>query len=157
MKNRLLIFLIASLVFLAANGLKYLLEGDEGKIKRVVYAGKALMEKKKALGLTGLISIDYYDDFSNDRRMLLLIARDFFDSCENILIKIDKMSIKAEDKNAVADIDATAYWKENGSKDILYDVYKVKASFRKEDGGWKLIKLEFLKPENINILSPRVS
>lgn len=157
MKNKILILLAVVLVFLAVEAIKYAFEGDEGKVRRTIYTGKALIEKEKALGVTGLISIDYYDDFGNDRRMLLLIAKDFFDSCKVILVKIDNLAIKVEDKNAVADIDATAYWQENNSKDVLYDVYKVKASFRKEKDGWKLIKLEFLEPEHMTILSPRIS
>jgi hypothetical protein len=151
------IFLAVLLAFLAVNVAKYIFEGDEGKVKRVIYTGKALIEKEKTIGLTDVISVDYYDDFDNDRRMLLLIAKDFFDSCKSIIIKIDNLSVKVEDKAAVADIYATAYWQENGSKDILYDVYKAKASFRKEEGGWRLIKLEFLEPEHMTILNPKVS
>jgi len=156
-KNRLLIVLAVVLVFLAVNVVTYIFEGDEGKVKRAIYTGKALIEKEKGLGLTNLISVDYYDDFGNDRRMLLLIAKDFFDSCKSIAIKIDNLDVKVEDKNAVADVEATAYWQENGSKDILYDVYKAKVFFRKEENGWKVVKFEFLEPENITILSPKVS
>lgn len=150
-----LIVSAAILISLSAGTVKYIFEGDEGKVKRVIYAAKGLIEKEKPFGLTGLISVHYYDDFDNDRRALLLIAKDFFDSCESIAVRIDNIDVKVEDKDAVAAVDAAAYWQENGAKDILYDVYKLKALFRKEEGGWKLIKLEFLEPEDNALLNSR--
>jgi hypothetical protein len=121
-----------------------------------VHRAKTFLEKKNLLGLADAVSADYYDEFGNDRRAVLLAARDFFDDCKSLAIKIEKLDVKIEDKNAFAGADAVAYWTEEGLSSIFYDSYKTRVFFRKEDGVWKVIKLEFLEPEHKIILGPRV-
>ena len=133
-----------------------ILEGEKGRLKRTVYKAKRLTEKESILRLVGYISVDYSDELGNDRRTLLLIAKKFFDEYKNILILIDKLEIEIDGENGAVNVEATIYWQETTSEDIIYDTAEVKAKFKKEERNWKLMELEFLEPEKKRYFHPMV-
>ncbi len=132
------------------------LEGEKGYLKRTIHKIKRLAERESMLALTNYISPNYYDELGNDRRSLLLIAKGFFGEYKNILIAIDTLEIEIEDGSASAHIEATVYWQEDVSSDIIYDTVEVEAKFKKERNSWKLIELRFFEPEKKLLFSPMI-
>lgn len=143
-------------VILISRAVIIMIEGEEGRLKRTIYKAKRLTERENILRLTNYISSDYYDELGNDRRSLLFIAKIFFDNYKNILILINSLEISIEDENATADIEATIYWQENESKNIVYDTTKVKAIFKKEEAHWKLIELKFFEEQKKRLFHPMI-
>ncbi len=133
-----------------------LLEGENGRLKRAIYKAKRFAERENIIGLTNHISLNYYDEFGNDRRSLLFITKSFFDEYKNILILIDTLEIKIEGEDAIVHIEAIVYWQENVSSDIIYDTVEVKAGFKKEQKRWKIIELEFFEPEKKRLFNPMI-
>jgi hypothetical protein len=142
-------------IFFVVRIITTIIEGECGRLKKTVYTAKKLTEKEDVFGLTKYISADYQDELGNDKHSLLLIAKTFFDKYKNILILIEKLDIeKIEGGNADIIIEATMYWQENTSEDIIYDTVEVKAKFKKEQNGWKLIELKFLEPGKKKLFYP---
>lgn len=131
-----------------------MLEGEKGCLKRTIYKAKRLTERENIVGLTNYVSRDYYDELGNDRRTLLLIAKSFFDEYRNILILINTLEIKIDEENAFTNIEATVYWQEKMSENIIYDTTKVEARFKKEQNHWKLVELKFFEPEKKRLFHP---
>jgi len=132
------------------------IEGEEGRLKRSIYKTKRLIEREDLIGLTGSISADYSDELGNGRRSLLFIAKTFFDNCDKIVILINSMEISIENGAASADMEATVYWQEGESKNIVYDSAKVKVMFRKKENRWKLIELKFYEQEKKRRFNPMI-
>ena len=143
-------------VLLISRAVTIMLEGEEGRLKRTIYKAKRLTERENILMLTNYISADYFDELGNDRRSILFIAKTFFDNYKNIVIHINSLEISIEDENASADIETTVYWQENESKNIVYDMAKVKAIFKKEQNHWKLIELKFYEKEKKRLFHPMI-
>ena len=131
-----------------------ILEGEKGRLKRTIYKAKRVAERENIVGLTKYISADYYDELGNDRRSLLLITKSFFDEYRNILIVINTLEIIIEEEKAAARIEATVYWQESSSHNIIYDTAEVEAIFKKEQSDWKLIELKFFEPEKKRLFHP---
>lgn len=140
----------------AARAVTIMLEGEEGRLKRTIHKAKRLAERESIVALANYISPNYYDELGNDRRSLLLIAKGFFGEYKNILILIDTLEIEIEDESAGAHIEATVYWQEDVSSDIIYDTVEVEAKFKKERNSWKLIELRFFEPEKKLLFSPMI-
>lgn len=131
-------------------------ETEETRLKRTIYKAKRLTERENIVGLTNYISIDYSDELGNDRRSLLLIAKNFFDEYKNILILIDALDITVKEEKAFAHIKAMVYWQEKSSEDIISDAAEVEANFKKEGNNWRLIELKFFEPEKKNLFHPMI-
>lgn len=150
------LFLAAILVYLGVRLIGTALEGEEGRLRKAVYKAKRLAEREDVVGLTSLISADYNDELGNDRRALLLIAKSLFDEYRNILIHIDALEIRLEEKSADLNIKTTVYWQENYSDNISYDTAELEARFKKEERHWRLIELKFLEPEKKRLFHPMI-
>lgn len=141
-------------VFSIARVTIIIIEGEKGRLKRTIYKAKRHTERENILGLTGYISREYSDELGNDKQTLLLIAKTFFKEYRNILILIDALEIAIDENDATTNIEATVYWQEKSSENIIYDTLKVKARFKKEERHWRLIELEFFEPEKKRLFSP---
>ncbi len=151
-----ILLIIVVFALFAIRIVKIALEGEEGRLKRTIYKAKRLTEREHIVALTNYISSDYSDELGNDRRSLLFIAKSFFDEYRNILIPIKELDIEIEGENASVHIEATVYWQENDSTNIIYDTAEVKAKFKKDKSGWKLIELEFLEQKNKQLFNPLI-
>lgn len=149
-----IIFAIAICLFLAAQLLAVMFEGEAGRLKKAISKCKSLAEKEDILGLAGYISPDYHDELENDKRSLLVIARTLFSEYRNISISIDELKVKIEKENSVTYLQATVYWQENTSKEIFYDRVKAEAKFKKEQGCWRLAELKFFEPGQKQLFRP---
>lgn len=146
---------VLSILFLS-RALILMAEGEEGRLKRTVYRIKRLAEKENLAGLADYISAEYADELENDRRSLLFIAKTFFDNYKNIVILINTLDLTVEGEDASLGIEATVYWQEAPSKEVLYDTAKVKAAFKNEAGRWKLKELKFFENEKKRLFHPMI-
>jgi hypothetical protein len=134
----------------------FILEGEEGRLKRTIYKVKRLAEREDILRLTDYISSDYEDELGNDRRTLLFIAKGLFDECKNILILINSLEIEMVGDNAETLVEAAVYWQENNAGNFSCDHVRCKAIFIKDDNGWELIELQFFDPEEKRTFNPNI-
>jgi len=153
------IILIALAITLSWRVIAFIAEGEEGRLKRTIYKMKRLVEKERAIALSSYISYGYSDEFGNDRRTLLLAAKRIFDECGNIVIVIDALDIEIEegapeDFSGRASIDATVYWQNEDSEDIIYDSAAVETRFIKKESVWMLESMDFKDAHDKQMFHP---
>ena len=132
--------------------IKGIFEGEEGRLKRLIYSAKRAVERENFIKCASYVSFDYEDKHGNDRNGLFLIVRWFFGEYDNIFIKITELEIEVTDQNALAEIEAVIYGRrDDSSKKVIfeYDKSRFKVEFKKEQGNWKVIGLEFFEPEDV--------
>ncbi|MFC1658708.1 hypothetical protein ACFL1D_04895 [Candidatus Omnitrophota bacterium] len=137
---------------------KNLIEGDKGRIKRIIYAAKRATEREDIFKCISFVSMDYADKYGNDRRSLFAIGQNFFDAYDNIVIGIRQLEISLDTDSAEVNIEATIVARNAQKRETnIFETETAKflASFQKEEGGWKVIRLEFLDSERV--LWPGVS
>ncbi len=144
-------------LFILTNLMMKFFEGEEARLKKAIYKAKRFTEKENVIGLTSCLSADYSDEFGNDRRSLVLLAKSLFDEYRNILITIDELDMEIDGEKATALINATVYWQEDSPDKIIYDNVKLRAFFKKIDGRWKFTEMKFFKPEIRRFFSPLIS
>ncbi len=131
---------------------KTLLEGEKGRIRRIVYAAKRATEQEDIFKCISFISNNYTDKYGNDRRSLFLVAQKVFDTYDNIVIGIAQLDISLDTDTARAEVEASGVARNVERKETnAFEAETVKflIFFQKEEGGWKVIKLEFLESEEI--------
>ena len=144
-------------LFVLTNFIMKFFEGEEARVKKVIYKAKSVTEKESVIGLANCISADYSDEFGNDRRSLVLLAKTLFDEYRNISITIDELNIEEiDEEKATALINATIYWQEDSPDKIIYDNIKLRAFFKKIDGHWKFTEMKFFKPDRKRFFSPLI-
>lgn len=124
-----------------------ILEGEEGRIKRLIYSTKRAIEREDLIRFISCVSFDYHDQYENDRRQILIIAKNLFNEYDNITIKITELEIELTGQSALAEIEAIGYGYRADAPDekvLEYDKARFKVRFKKEQSGWKAIELEFL-------------
>jgi hypothetical protein len=132
--------------------IKILLEGEEGRIKRVIYAAKSATEQENLFKCISFISQSYADRYGNDRRSLLLIGKEIFQAYDNIIIGIRQLKISSDTDTAEAEVEATGIAINVERKETnIFETETIKflIFFQKEEGGWKVRRLEFLEPQKI--------
>lgn len=155
------ILFITSVIFaglIVFSTVKTLIEGDKGRIKRIIYAAKRATERENIFKCISFVSMDYADKYGNNRRSLLLIAQNIFDVYDNIIIGIRGLDISLDTDTARAQVEATGVARnvEKEETNIFEtETTKFLIFFQKEEGNWKVIKLEFL--ESGRVLLPGIS
>jgi len=151
----LLVIFVALITFLKV---KTLIEGDEGRIRRIIYAAKAATEKEDIFKCISFISMDYNDKHGNDRRSLTAIAQNVFQTYDNIIIGIRQLNISLDTDTARAEVEATGLARNVEREETnIFETETVKflIFFQKEVDNWKVIRLELL--ESGRILLPGIS
>ena len=131
---------------------KILFEGEKGKILRIIYKAKTATEKEDLFKCISFISRNYNDKYGNDRRSLFLIAQTIFDVYDNIVIGIRRLDISLDTDIARAQLEASGVARNIERKESnIFETETIKfiIFFQKEEEGWKVIKLEFLEPQEI--------
>jgi hypothetical protein len=128
--------------------IKMLIEGDRGKIKRIIYAARRATEKEDAFKCISFVSTVYDDEYGNNRQSLFLIAKDFFEYYDTITVGIQDLTIAVEEERAEAELKARIIGQTPEREQanvfeteiILFRVY-----FKLEKTGWKVVRMEFLE------------
>jgi len=145
-------------ILLAAVGcfflLKHILVTDEARIKRVIYDGKAAIEKKDIEGVIEQVSRSYQDDYGLNKVAIMALFQRVFHQFDDINIRIEEMQITiSENKQGRATIltwatartqDKTGYIVGSSEKPchVIFTLIK-------ERGKWRVIKTEGVAPEEI--------
>jgi hypothetical protein len=134
--------------------LKHILVSDEARIKRVIYQGKAAIEKKDIEGVMEQVSRSYRDDYGLNKLAIFALFQRVFHEFDAINIRIEEMEITInENKQGRATIltwatarmqDKTGYIVGSSDKPC-----KVTFTLIKERGKWRVIKTEGIAPEEI--------
>jgi len=146
------------IILLAAVGcfflLKHILVTDEARIKRVIYDGKAAIEKKDIEGVMEQVSRSYQDDYGLNKVAIFALFKRVFNEFDDINIRIEEIEITImENKQGRATIltwataragDKTGYIAGSSEKP-----WHVTFTLAKEGGKWRVIKTEGIAPEEI--------
>jgi hypothetical protein len=146
------------IIILAAVGcfflLKHILVSDEARIKRVIYNGKAAIEKKDIEGVMGQVSRSYRDDYGLNKVAIFALFKRVFSEFDDIKIRIEEMQITiSENKQGRATIltwatartgNKTGYIAGSSEKP-----WHVTFTLAKEGSKWRVIKTEGIAPEEI--------
>ena len=146
------------LILLAAVGcfflLKHILITDEARIKRVIYDGKAAIEKKDIEGVMEQVSRSYQDDYGLNKVAIFALFQRVFHEFDDINIRIEEIEITiGENKQGRAQIltwatartqDKTGYIVGSSEKPC-----RVAFTLIKERGKWRVTKTEGIVPEEI--------
>ena len=118
-------------------------EGDEARIRRTIYAGVLAAEKGDALRCISFVSNSYADSYGNDKASLLKVIMRVFRDFKNFKIDIKKIKIEIKEAGAKAEISFKCYFKKPGQDQIYYDTGRLKVSFQKEEGRWRVSSTEY--------------
>jgi ketosteroid isomerase-like protein len=146
------------IILLAAIGcfflLKHILVTDEARIKRVIYDGKAAIEKKDIEGVMEQVSRSYQDDYGLNKVAIYALFQRVFHQFDEIDIRIEEIEITInENKQGRAAIltwatartgDKTGYIAGSSEKP-----WHVTFTLQKERGKWRVINTEGIVPEEI--------
>ena len=145
----LLIFILA-VVFLILR-IVPVLGSDKEKVRKVILDAKAAVEKENALKCISFVSMDYEDRHGNNRGSLFAIAQSVFKSYDDTLIIIEELRVNLTDSaHARARVIASGQSRRMGEEKWRYFLDSERVEFdvdlRKEDSGWKVVKLDFIEP-----------
>jgi len=146
------IIIILCAALIAIPRLKILFEGDKGRIERIIYSAKNATQREDLLTCISFISYDYSDKYGNTRRSLLLAAKQAFQDYEDIIIGIRQLKIDVDKDTAKAEVQATGIARKVNRKETNIfekDTVKFLIFFKKEEGDWKVVELEFLEPQDV--------
>jgi hypothetical protein len=144
------IVIFAGLIVFSA--IKTLIEGDKGRIKRIIYAAKKATEREDIFKCISFVSMGYADKYGNNRRSLLLIAQNIFDTYDNIIIGIRQLDISLNTDSAEAQVEATGVARNVEKEETnIFETETIKFMifFQKEKSNWKVIRLELLESGGI--------
>ncbi len=156
--RKILIVLIAAGMLTGAyRWWRHTFASEEDRLRRVLYSAKRHAEREELLPLRKYISPAYEDDLGNDRRSLLMTGKHFFDTCKDILISLESVTIEIEEPSAKARIEGTVYWREHEGAAIYYEKVKADVIFSRYDNSWRISSLVFFEPEQRRLFSPSVA
>jgi len=127
--------------------IKAFFEGEKGRVKRVIYNAATAVEKEKPFKCISFISRAYLDDYGNNRRYLLTMARSVFDIYDDITVRIRKLEISVDKKAAQAKVEAICVARDAERKEtnvFEVDTIELIIFFEKEKSGWKIIRMKSL-------------
>lgn len=121
-----------------------IMTGDEtSRIRRIVYSIVVAVEKSDVSGCASFIAPDYEDRYGNDKKKILEVISNVFEDFRNFQPDIKKLDIEIKGSKARADIGFMVCFKVKDEKQLYYDSGKIAASFKKEDGLWKIVRIEY--------------
>ena len=88
---------------------------------------------------------------------LLFAAKSFLDNCDIVSIAIEALETEMKEDSAVSRIQATLFWREGKSPDVIYDTTELEALYQKEENRWKLMELRFFEPEKKRFFNPNIA
>ena len=132
--------------------IRHLVITDEARIKRVIYQGKAAVEKKDIEGVLALVSRDYQDDLGLNKVAIMMLFQRAFREFDAIDINLAELRIEINEKqqgHAFLDTWATVR-AEDKARYLVGSPEKpcrVVFTLAKEGGSWRVIKAVGVNPE----------
>jgi len=153
MNHKIIFVIVIVILFFLFIKIPPLLNSNEEKIKNIILSAKAATEKEDLLKCISYVSMDYEDKHGNNRGSLFLIAKNVFGAYSDIFITIEELEIDIEsDLKAKAQVTASGQGRrtEEQKLNFILDTERVKFEifFKKEGSAWKVIKLNFLEPDD---------
>lgn len=146
------IIILIAIIFLLFYFIRDFLEGEAGKVKRLIFSTERAVEKKNLLKCIQPISFSYSDEYGNDHTSLLAIGKEVFSSQEDIHISIKDLKLELDNQKASAEISALGIARRTDKEKFDSQLVNFTVYFNKEKDGWKVIRLEFLEPKDISNL-----
>jgi len=120
---------------------------EEVRVRKVIASFERVAEAENLLKCMSHISKDYSDEMGFDYRSAMFLGRDIFNTYDNIFIHVKGLKIELRDKEAKATFVATVFATRSGTqqrKNLLRERGSDRfiVTFRKEDGGWKVLSSE---------------
>src|SRR4030042_296508 len=147
---------VISCVILAAIGcfflVRHLLVTDEARIRRVIYQGKAAIEKKDIEGVLEQVSREYQDDYGLNKVAIMMLFQRLFKEFDAIDIHIAELRIEIDEKkqgHAFLLTWATARTEDKTGYIVGSAEKPCRGVFTlaKEGGKWRVIKAAGVNPE----------
>lgn len=139
----------ALVVFLLVN---HFSQNDQTRIRRAVYAAVYGIEKADAARYGDILSSRYQDDSGYDKAKILSIAANAFKDFKPFKVEIKRLMIKPEGSQAETEIAYRCLFKKPGEDKIYYDAAKITASWDREQGGWKIVKMKYTNSQDMLFL-----
>jgi hypothetical protein len=132
--------------------IKTLFEGDKGRIRRIIYAGKRATQQEDLFKCFSFISRNYSDKYGNNSLSLLLTTQRIFDTYDSIVIDIKQLDIYLETDKAKAQLKVTGMARNAQRKQA--NVFETGAAeflifFQREEPGWRIIEFELLESQGV--------
>lgn len=145
------IIIIALVLFLVTSMVKTFFQSEEDRIRNVLFQAKRAAEKEKLLKCISYVSLEYQDSYGNDRRNLMLIAKELFDTYDKLIIDLREVNIHVENDIAKTEISVVIFGIRRGTerKEKIFeqDSGKFRVFFKKEEKDWKVLRIELLEKE----------
>jgi len=132
--------LSAVLIFALVNAFSV---NDEKRIKRALYAAILGIEKNDASRYSRVLSLRYKDDSGLGKAEVLALAEKAFRDFKPFKMELKRLIIKPQGDSAESEIAFRCLFRKEGDEKIYYDAGKVMASWRREEGGWKIVKMQY--------------
>jgi hypothetical protein len=134
--------------------ISHLLMTDEARIKRVIYQGKAAIERKDIEGFLAQVSREYQDDLGFNKLAIMMLFQRAFKEFDAIAITVAELRIEIDDQGrGHAFLDT---WAKVRTQDYARYLVgspdkpcQVVFTLAKEGGTWRVIKAAGVNPEEI--------
>jgi hypothetical protein len=151
---------VVVLIIVAAIGcfflIKHFLITDEARIKRVIYQGKAAIEKEDFEGALKHVSRDYQDAYGLNKMAIAAILKRVYAEFDNIAIEVEEMEVTiGEGKRGQAAFNTWVTFRSKEGIGYLVGSFeepcRVVFTLAKEGGTWRVIKVEGITPEGVSL------
>ena len=143
-KRQLVVILGVTLgAILAYTLIRVFSENDESRVRRAVYAGIVLIEKKDIQKCAPLISDGYEDTFGNDKASVLRFLSGIFKDFKDFKVIVKKLKVKANGAEAAGKVWFICYFRQIGDEKLYYDPGKIEFEFVKELKDWRVKKIGY--------------
>ena len=134
--------------------IKYILVSDEARIKRVIYKGKAAIEREDFEGALKHVSRDYRDDLGFNKLAIGVIIKRVFNEFDTIAIHVEDMEIEISETR-LGQATLFTWVTAQGKEGIGYIVGSMEKPSRviftlaKEGRHWRIVKVEGVEPGEV--------
>jgi len=131
--------------------LRHCLTTDEARIRRVIYQGKAAIEKEDFEGALKHVSRDYQDDYGLNKMAIAAILKRLYAEFDNIAIEVEGLEVTiGEGKRGQAAFNTWVTFRSEEGIGYLVGSFEqpcpVRFTLAKEGGKWRVVKVEGVVP-----------
>jgi hypothetical protein len=132
--------------------IKYLIVSDEARIRRVIYKGKAAIEREDFEGALKYVSRNYRDDYGLNKVAIAAILKRVFMEFDAIAIHVKGMEVEIIEEG-LGQVTLFTWVTAEGGEGVGYIVgskeepSRVIFTLAKERGRWRIVRAEGVEPE----------